>query len=391
MKVFFMSLHRRDFLGLAASSLIASPLQAKPKADWRRDFDALVADGLATTQTPGMSVAIVRGGKTVFAQGYGYADIENARRVTADSVFQIASVSKTVTATAMMMQWQEGRFRLDDPVAPLLDFPLRHPKFPDVPVTFRHLFTHTSGISDVVYDDLDFTGQTPPPLRDFLAGYLAPGGHWYSADKSWSGAKPGSQWSYSNVAVALLGYLAGRVGPEPLDVFTQKHLFAPLGMHNTAWRYEGIDDSRLALPYKFAQSHYQRLPRESYPDWPAGLLCSSANDFAKFLRIYTEHGRVDGQTYLKPETLRIMLAPDPVVLEPARPDNRQALIWHLIDRNGAHLAGHHGGDAGAATVAMFDFERHIAVLAFANITPERKFGPFQNEVTFRLLDRARAA
>jgi CubicO group peptidase (beta-lactamase class C family) len=225
---------RRYFLGLTASALIARRAQAKPRANWNRDFNAFVGDGLATTSTPGMSIAIVRGGRTVFSQGYGYADVEAARRVSADTVFQIASVSKTITATAMMMLWQDGRFKLDDPIAPLLDFPLTHPKFPDVPVTFRHLFTHTSGISDEVYGDLDFTGQTPPSLRDFLAGYLASGGRWYSADKCWSGAKPGAVWSYSNVAVALLGYLAGRIGPDRLDAVTQKRIFAPLGMHCTA-------------------------------------------------------------------------------------------------------------------------------------------------------------
>ena len=83
-----MPLLRRDFLALAASSLIASKACAKPSANWRRDFDAFIADGLATTQTPGMSVAIVRSGKTMFSQGYGYADIEAARHVTADTVFR---------------------------------------------------------------------------------------------------------------------------------------------------------------------------------------------------------------------------------------------------------------------------------------------------------------
>ena len=386
-----MSLPRRDFLILSVAALIAPQVRANPNTNWRRDFEAFVLDGLATTQTPGMSVAIIRGGRTVFAQGYGYAYIATARHVTADTVFQIASVSKTVTATAMMMLSQEGRFKLDDAVAPLLDFPVEHPKYPDAPVTFRHLFTHTSGISDEVYGDLDFTGKTPPSLRDFLAGYLARGGRWYAADKCWSGAKPGTAWSYSNVAVALLGYLAGRVSPEPLDVVTQKRIFAPLGMRNTAWRYEGISDRHLAQPYEFEGRRYRRIPHQSYPDWPAGLLCTSANDFAKFLRIYTEEGRVDDRTYLTQDALKAMLTPHPVVMDPQRPTNRQGLIWQLFDWKGAHLAGHHGGDPGAASVAVFDFARHIAVLAFANIDDSHRFKPFQNEVTFRLLDRANVA
>ena len=287
---------RRHFLALSAATLIAST--ARAATPWARDFGDFVADGLATTNTPGMSVAIVREGRTVFSAGYGYAEVETARRVTADSVFQIASVSKTVTGLAMMMLWEDGRFRLDDPVGPHLDFAVSHPKFPDVPITFRHLFTHTSGISDALYDTLEFTDATTPFLRAFLTSYLSPGGTLYDADKCYSSAKPGTAWSYSNVAVALLGYLASRMGRrEPVDAITGTRLFAPLGLRNTAWRYAGIGDERLALPYEFKDARFHRLPRETYPDWPAGLLCTSANDFAKILAIYTQDGSLGGQRF----------------------------------------------------------------------------------------------
>jgi hypothetical protein len=83
-----------------------------------------------------------------------------------------------------------------------------------------------------------------------------------------------------------------------------------------------------------------------------------------------------------------MLTPDPVVMDPKHPDHRQGLIWQLFDWKGAHLAGHHGGDPGAASVAVFDFERHTAALAFANIDDNQRFRPFQNDITFRLLERA---
>ena len=387
------AMHRRGFLGLSGAALIAANAWARDGVDaaWARDFGAFVTDGLATTNTPGMSVAMVRGGRTLFSQGYGYAEVETARRVTADTVFQIASVSKTVTATAMMMLWQDGAFKLDDPVAPHLDFSVTHPKFPDVPITFRHLFTHTSGISDAVYDDLDFTGKTPPPLRDFLSGYLAPGGQWYDAAKSYSNAKPGTQWSYSNVGAALLGYLAGRVNGDPLDAVTRQRVFVPLGMRNTAWRYAGIVDNQLAWPYGFENAHYKRLAKQTYPDWPAGLLCTSANDFAKFLEIYTQDGSVGGRSYLKPQTIATMLTPDPVLPSSDHPEVHQGLIWQLRPWKGKKIALHPGGDPGAATVAAFDPDKHIGALAFANITPNASFTPFQREVVSRLLDKAAAA
>jgi len=383
-------MHRRHFLALSGAALLAPlpPAFAATDSKWQRDLDGFIADRMAWTHTPGLSIALVKNGRAVFAKGYGYADVARARPTTADTVFQIASVSKTATATAMMMLSEDGAFKLDDAVAPHLDFPFVHPKFPDVPITFRHLFTHTSGISDAVYDDLQFTAPVPP-LRDFLVSYLVPGGSRYDAAKCWSDAKPGTQWSYSNVAVALLGYLCGRVNPVPLDALTKARLFGPLGMRETAWRYEGISDDRLALPYDFDSARYKLLPRTIYPDWPAGLLCTSANDFAKFLAMYTAGGTLGGHRYLKPETIAAMFTPDAVVVDPNRPEVRQGLIWVLEPYQGRPVALHPGGDPGSLTVAAIDIEARVAALAFANITPSADVGALHKELIHRLLDKGR--
>jgi CubicO group peptidase (beta-lactamase class C family) len=378
-----MRLARRRFLGLAAS-FCAAP-RASAAQSWEKDLQDFIADGLAATHTPGLSVAIVRGGKTVFARGYGYADVARARRVTADTAFHIASVSKTVTGAAMMLLWQDGAFRLDDPIAPHVDFPVAHPKFPDAPITFRQLFTHTSGISDTLYDVHDFSGVGDPalPLRDFLSGYLSPKGQWYDADKCYSAAKPGTEWSYSNVAVALLGYLAGRVGSDGLEELTHKRLFAPLGMRDTAWKAAQLQGKDVALPYDFDGTRYKALPLTGYPDWPAGLLRTSANDFAKFLSIFT----APRAPYLRLETLKTILTPDPVAPKKGDDTVRQGLSWLLVDHGGAHLAAHRGGDPGADTIAAFDFARRTAALVFANISPGKEFKPFQDALIQRLLAR----
>jgi CubicO group peptidase (beta-lactamase class C family) len=378
-------MHRRNFLALSGAALALGPAWATPRSsNWSRDFGAYVSNELALTHTPGMSVAMVKGSRTDFAKGYGYADVAAARRVTPDTIFQIASVSKTVTATALMMMWEGGAFKLDDPVAPFLDFKLADPNFPDVPVTFRQLFTHTSGISDAVYDDLDFSTGDLPSLRDFLIGYLTPGGKWYDAEKSWSGARPGTAWSYSNVGAALLGYLGERLSGTPLDVFTREHIFAPLGMKDTSWRYEGVTDARLALPYDFADAHFKRLPRARYPDWPAGLLCTTANDFAKFLASYTR------AMLLEPQTIATMFTPSPVVMNPKSPNLHQGLIWELAPMGDSTIALHPGGDPGASTLAAIDTTHGTAALCFANISPAKDKVSFEKAVIHRLLERANA-
>ncbi|MGK5079911.1 serine hydrolase domain-containing protein [Janthinobacterium sp. HLX7-2] len=381
---------RRSMLGLGVSlALLQTGCAADPaRLAWEKDFDAFMRDGLARTETPGMSVAVVRGENTLFARGYGWADIEAGKKADADTVFHVASVSKLVTATAAMVLLEQGAFQLDDKVSAYLDFPLMHPKFPDVPITFRHLLSHTSGISDAVYAKTPaFAVQGDPrlPLRDFVKGYLSRGGAWYDADLSFA-ARPGTEWRYSNVGVALLGYLVGRLNPDGLDVFTREHLFEPLGMDNTAWSLAGLPRRAVvATPYAHKEAGLRPLPPVGYPDWPAGLLRSSARDFARFLAIFSNGGRVDGQRYLQDSTLQLFFAPQATSLPPAELAVRQALIWVMRDVDGTPLASMSGNDPGTASIVCVERASKTAVLAFANVSADKQFRSFQKEVVRRLL------
>jgi CubicO group peptidase (beta-lactamase class C family) len=235
-----------------------------------------------------------------------------------------------------------------------------------------------------VYDDLDFSTGDLPSLHDFLAAYLVPGGKYYDAAKCYSEAKPGTAWSYSNVGAALLGYLGERLSGKPFDVLTRERIFAPLGMKDTSWRYEGVTDDRLAQPYDFADTHFKRLPRTRYPDWPAGLLCTSANDLAKFLASYTQ------ATLLKPDTIKLMFTPDPVVVNVKSINLHQGLIWELASLGGNMIAMHPGGDPGASTLAAIDAAHGTAALCFMNITPAKDKLPLEKDVVRRLLEKASA-
>jgi len=375
-----MTIHRRYFLAGATAALTVGG-SAPARAASSLDLFDFIADGMSRTRTPGLAVAVVRDGRTVLAAGAGYADIAAKRRVTADTAFHIASVSKTVTATAMMMQSQAGAFKLDDPIDRYLDFKVGHPAAPDTPITFRHLMTHTSGIADKVYYQVPVFSNAGDPtigLRDFLVGYLTPQGRWYKADGCF-GAAPGAAWDYSNVAVALLGYLSGRVGRD-LKTFTQDEMFTPLGMAHTSWTYAGLKPEDVAVGYDVAAAP-KGLPPTGYPDWPAGLLRTSANDFARFLAIYTQ----GGAPCLKPETLKAMLTAQSVPGPTPDGSVGQGLIWQLRTLGDRHLASHSGGDPGASTVAAVDMDRNVAILAFANAAGNDTFRPFQKELVQRLL------
>ncbi len=381
-----MTIHRRYFLAASAAALAVGRVSPAFAADWDADFATFMREGMARTRTPGMAVAVVRDGRTVLARGFGLADMAADRPVTADTAFHIASVSKTVTATAMMMQQQAGAFQLDDPVDHYLDFKVVHPAAPDTPITFRHLMTHTSGISDKLYYQVPAFSNAGDPtisLRDFLVGYLTPQGQWYKKGECF-GAAPGMAWDYSNVAVALLGYLSGRVGRDLKDL-TQDALFTPLGMTHTSWTYAGLRADDVAVAYDVGAGAPRALPPTGYPDWPAGLLRTSANDFARFLAIYTQGGTVGGHAYLKSETLGAMLTPQPLPTKLGDGTIGQGLIWQLRTLGNRHLATHSGGDPGASTVVAIDPDRKVAVLAFANAAGNDDFRPFQKDVVQRLL------
>jgi CubicO group peptidase (beta-lactamase class C family) len=377
-------MHRRHLLALIAGTLLEPDALARAAVNRTslKDLDRAVERGLTAGRAPGLAVAVVRGERTLLAKGYGYADVRAGRRADGDTAFYVASVGKVVTATVLMMLWEERAFALDDPVAPRLDFPLSHPRYPDVPITFRQLLTHTSGISDQQWFSLD-PSTTPPLLRDFLISYLTPSGNLYNPDRCFA-AIPGKTWSYCSVGYALLGYLVGLVGPGPLDSVSNRRLFAPLGMKHTAWRYEGLKNEQIAECYEFKNGEFKRLSRPSYPDWPDGLLVTSAADFAKLLAVFTE----GGANILKRGTVSSMLAPEPVTVNEHDPFVRQALMRELHSTRGISLATKSGRDDGATSFVALDPVRHTAALVFANATSNPEMNAFQDELTQLLLAKA---
>jgi CubicO group peptidase (beta-lactamase class C family) len=384
-------LSRRDLLLASTCLMVSSPsLIAKQANDrWRRDFDRFVQDGLARVKVPGLGVAMIREGRTVFSAGYGFADVKNRIPVTADSAFHVASVSKLVTATAMMQLQEVGFYQLDDPIARYLDFEVVNPKFPDRPVTFRHLYMHTSSISDEVEDAtsaFQVAGDPTLPLREFLKGYLSPGGRWYDPKKTFTESAPGETWQYSNVGIGLLGYLAGRVGTVSLDPLTKQQLFDPLQMHNTSWKISGIH-KQLVKPYENAANGFKELPPTGYPDWPAGMLRTSPRDFARFLTIFSNAGRVDGKRYLKDETLRTFLDATPIPTATGV-SFQQGLVWEIRGTGDDMIAEHGGFDPGTIALASVKLKKGTAALAFANVTGHKESGRFLRETVERLHDQA---
>lgn len=384
---------RRRFLaaGIALASAPAFGLTAGGSAPdpASREFNAFVLEQMRQARIPGLAVGWARDGAVRFARGYGYADIESRRAVDADTVFHLASITKTVTATAIARLHEQGRLDLDEPVERHLDFPLRHPRHRGVAITARHLLMHTSGISDANYYRIDFRRpgrDADMSLEGFLRDYLLPGGKSYSVEGSFSAHAPGAAWGYSNAGFAVLGQLATRVGGEDMRELTRREVFAPLGMTSTFWTIAATPAARSATPYQAADTGYLRLAPVGSPDWPGSMLRSSIADLTRYVAASANGGAAGDARMLRTQSMAQLLQ----MRQPAQLPSwltGQGLGWMEARLGDRTLANHWGGDPGVFTAAYLDPDTRCGVAILCNVTSGDASKAAIKNIALRLLSR----
>lgn len=346
-------------------------------------LDALVGSQLDATSSAGMAAAIVKGGELRWANGFGLANIANKTPVTVDTLFQLASVSKTITAAAVMQLVESGALGLDDAVDGLPPFAVKNPRFGSRPVTVRNLLTHTSSILDP-NDDLYAPGDTKISLERYLRGTLVPGGEYYAAS-NWAARAPGAKYEYSNTGVTLLGYLVQLKEGVSFESYTKTHIFDPLGMTETAWRLADLDTSHIAMPYTGKPGRYKEAGLYGSPDFPAGMLRTSVRQLSTFLRMFINGGEIDGVRILRDETIAEM---SKVQVPASGEDPDQGLIWFYQDFGGRRVLLHDGSDPGVFALMGFDPRTKVGAIILTNGDAERSDAASDalNNLFGRLLD-----
>ena len=141
------NLSRRDFIRLTGSAVVGVSMASESKTN-PLGLDDFLESRVAQCPAPGLAAAIVKGNQLVWAKGFGWANRESNIPMSADTLMNIGSISKTITATAVMQLWEAGKFDLDDDINEFLPFVVRNPGNPEVAITFRQLLTHRSSIKD---------------------------------------------------------------------------------------------------------------------------------------------------------------------------------------------------------------------------------------------------
>jgi CubicO group peptidase (beta-lactamase class C family) len=274
----------------------------------------------------GATVAVVRDGRLLFARGYGYADYENKRPVSAEeTLFRPGSVSKLFVWTAVMQLVEQGKLDLDRDVNDYLDFKI--PSAFGAPITMKNLLTHTPGFEEQV-KDLFSAGDASPDLGGYVRTHVP--------ERIFP---PGTTPAYSNYGTSLAGYIVERVSGRPLADYLDENIFKPLGMARSTFA-QPLPPAlapHMSNGYRLASDGPQ--PFEVVGAWPAGSLSSSATDMARFIIAHLQGGQLGDARILRAETAHLMHS-RLFALDPAA--NAMAHGFYEESRNGHRIIGHAG-------------------------------------------------
>jgi CubicO group peptidase (beta-lactamase class C family) len=314
---------------------VGSPEKAGMSPERLARIDAMLQRAVAEGQIPGAVALVARNGKIVYHKAFGMADNQAGRSLKPDDIFRIASQTKAVTATAVMMLWEEGKFQLDDPISKYIPefkkpqvlkaFHYRDTSYTAVPasseITIRHLLTHTSGIGYGVIDGderFKMLYHKAGTTDLFTTEDISIGESVRKLAKLPLHHNPGEKYTYSE-GLDVLGYFIEVVSGMPFDVFLKNRLFDPLGMDDTRFYLPADKANRLVSVQKSTNGEWAAYPVTFYdPDYPvkgakrffsggAGL-SSTAKDYATFLQMYLNGGELNGKRYLSRTTVQSIMA-----------------------------------------------------------------------------------
>jgi CubicO group peptidase (beta-lactamase class C family) len=324
------------------------------------DIDSLLKSVMIAYRIPGMAACAIKGGSITWEGYYGLANVQNQDSVRQNTTFAVASISKTVTATALMQLWEHGRFQLDDSINAYLPFVVRNPKHPSAAITFRHLLSH---VSSIVASTNVSRGDPTIALETYLRDRLTPGGAYYYSGGWYGQYTPGTGFTYSNMGIALCGYLVEVITGIPFEQYCRDSIFVPLGMTNTAWFLRDLDTSLIAHPYVWNQGNqtYQDIGLYGMYEYPAGQLRTTARDLGRFLLAHLNYGRLNAVRILDSSTVRLMRTVHYPFIDPT-----QGLVWYWVSPTARLVWGHFGGLDGVRTGMWLDEEARSGVIVFTN-------------------------
>jgi len=353
-------------------------------------FDIYIKTLMRIAHKPSISACIIVNNSVVWSKGYGYYDLENKKPATKDTLYLMASVSKTITATALMQLYEKGLFKLDDDINKYLPFKLRNPNHPDDNITIEMLLSHRSSLADdnlywLCLSYLPGDPDVPDYPMPWLEEYLTPNGSAYSPD-TWSEDRPGQKYYYANVGFSLLGYLVEILSGQNFNEYCKEHIFTPLQMYNTSFRLKDLNISNIAVPYDYNKGTYFAHPNYGmYVIHPACSLRTSVEDYSHFLIAHMNGGVWNNVSILNESTVEMMH------IAHFSPEDKYNYGYGWEVKNplfGKNYYGHSGGWPGVHNQVTVKPNKNMSVIIFSNELDSELLDTKIERTAFKFINKA---
>jgi CubicO group peptidase (beta-lactamase class C family) len=312
------------------------------------DFDSEISKEMSSYQIPSISACVIKNDEMVWIKYYGNSTVNNSLP-DSETIYPVASVSKTIIVTAVMQLFEQELIDLDADINNYLPISIRNPNYPDNKITARMLLTHTSGLAWPV-DDYEVPGfynyyplDSAPPLSEWIPQYVLPGGSHY-VNAVWKNTVPGERELYSNIGTAVLGYLVEVISGMDFNTYCTQNIFTPLEMNSTSYAYSDLNMNNVVNIY---WDNYQQIEHYRQLHFPAQSLKTTIEDYSHLLIMCMNGGDYNGTRILQEGTTE-------QILQLHNPASGRCLIWKMT------VGGwyeHQGGEPGVAAQVEFHPEK----------------------------------
>ncbi len=337
-------------IGLALAMTLTVAAQDRPER--YAEVARLVERAIERGESPSVAVAVVEGGEPAWAEGFGVADPATGAAATAETPYSLASVTKPITATGLMVLVDRGKLDLDAPAnASFEGGPLRvlgddRPDAADA-ITIRRLASHTAGLP--THWSFYYDGREPPSPLATARTY------------GFAYREPGTAWEYSNLGFGLLGFATEAAAGEPWAAFLDREVFRPLGMAHTV-ADGGPGPGAAARCTRDLAGRFVAVPIYRFDHPGASSAWSSAADLARFARMHLADGAIGEARVLSVESARAMR----VLAGERSPGEGTGIGWGLGRARGRRTAEHTGGMPGVSTLLRLYPDDRSAIVVLAN-------------------------
>ena len=318
------------------------------------EIETLSNELTVKNNVPGVAVAVIRDGKIAWIQSIGYADLASKKPVTSETIFNIGSISKLVSAWGFMQLTEKGLIKLDDPVDQYLTrWHLPESEFDRSKVTLRRILSHTAGLSVHGYAGSDH-GIPLLSLEESLNGKTKRNGETVHLI-----SEPGTKWDYSGGGYTLAQLLLEERTNQSFATYMKNNIFLPLGMKNTNYEWTAEMMVTSATAY---DENGNPIKNRIFTEKAAAGLQTTIKDLAHFAELSINRHPKQLNKVLKPETIKLMETP----VLPSYNEGESGLGYRFMNYEGFRTIGHTGENVGWSAALFLDLPTKSGIIVLCN-------------------------